>query len=196
LERAALLTSEPGRRAERLLSAAGAKREAGELDAALGLLVAAEAGPMDARQAAEMESLRGQIALDQGRGTDAARLLVNAARRLEPLDAGLARETHLEALWAAMFAGDLGWPGGLREAAEAARAAPPGLDQPGAVDVVLDAVALRFTDGYAVAAAALTRALELVVSLDAGAGETRRWRWLAGSRASGIIARELWDFES
>ncbi len=196
LERAALLTSEPGRRAERLLSAAGAKREAGELDAALGLLVAAEAGPMDARQAAEMESLRGQIAFDQGRGTDAARLLVNAARRLEPLDAGLARETHLEALWAAMFAGDLGWPGGLREAAEAARAAPPGLDQPGAVDVVLDAVALRFTEGYAVAAAALTRALELVVSLDAGAGETRRWRWLAGSRASGIIARKLWDFES
>jgi DNA-binding CsgD family transcriptional regulator len=196
LERAALLTSEPGRRAERLLSAARAKREAGELDAALGLLVAAEAGPVDARQAAEVESLRGQIAFDQGRGTDTARLLVSAARRLEPLDAGMARETHLEALWAAMFAGDLGWPGGLREAAEAARAAPPGPDPPGAVDVVLDAVALRFTEGYAAAAAALTRALELVVSLDAGAGETHPWLWLAGSRASRIIARELWDFES
>ena len=63
LERAALLTPEPGRRAQRLLAAARAKREAGELDAALGLLVAAEAGPLDALQAAEVESLRGQIAV-------------------------------------------------------------------------------------------------------------------------------------
>ena len=45
-----------------------------------------------------MEHLRGQIALDQRRGSDAARLLLSAARRLEPLDAGLARETYLEAL--------------------------------------------------------------------------------------------------
>src|SRR6202012_2840581 len=44
VERAALLTPEPGRRARRLLAAAGAKREAGELDTALGLLVATEAG--------------------------------------------------------------------------------------------------------------------------------------------------------
>src|ERR1700677_951203 len=63
LERAALLTPDPVRRTERLLAAARAKREAGELDAALGLLVAAEAGPADARQAAEGEWLRGQIAL-------------------------------------------------------------------------------------------------------------------------------------
>ena len=45
LERAAMLTPEPGRRAKRLLAAARAKRDAGALDAALGLLVAAEAGP-------------------------------------------------------------------------------------------------------------------------------------------------------
>ena len=143
-----------------------------------------------------MERLRGQIAFDQSRGSDAARLLLSAARRLEPLDAGLARETHLEALWAAMLAGDLGRPGGLREAAEAARAAPPGPDPPRAVDVVLDALALRLTEGHAAAAPALTRALELLVSLDADAGEARRWLWLAGGRAGGIIAMELWDFES
>jgi DNA-binding CsgD family transcriptional regulator len=199
LERAALLTPGPGpmRRAQRLLSAARAKREAGELDSALGLLVAVEAGPLDARQAAQVKSLRGQIAYDQRRGSDAARLLVSAARLLGPLDAALARETHLEALWAAMFADDLGRPGGVREAAEAARAAPPGPDPPRAVDVVLDAVALRFTEGYAVAAPALTRALERLVTLDAHAGEARRWLWLAGGRAGGsLVARELWDFES
>ena len=184
LERAALLTPGPGpmRRAQRLLSAARAKREAGELDSALGLLSAVEAGPLDARQAAQVKSLRGQIAYDQRRGSDAARLLVSAARLLGPLDAALARETHLEALWAAMFADDLGRPGGVREAAEAARAAPPGPDPPRAVDVVLDAVALRFTQGYAAAAPALTRALERLVTLGADAGEARRWLWLAGGR--------------
>ena len=196
LERAALLTPGPARRAQRLLDAARAKRDAGALDAALGLLVAAEAGPLDALQAAKVERLRGQIADDQSRGSDAARLLLSAARLLEPLDAALARETHLEAIRAAMFAGDLGRPGGVREAAEAARAAPPGPDPPRPVDVLLDAFALRLAEGHAAAAAAMTRALELLVTLDAGADAARRWLWLASGRASNLIALELWDFES
>ena len=81
LERAALLTPNPVRRAQRLLVAARASRDAGELDAALGLLVAAEgqgSGPLDARQTAEVELLRGQIASYQGRDIDAARLLLRA----------------------------------------------------------------------------------------------------------------------
>src|ERR1700683_2869305 len=196
LERAALLTPEPGRRVQRLLAAARAKREAGEPDAALGLLVAAEAGPLDPHQAAQMESLRGQIASDQYRGSDAARPLLRSARLLEPLDAGLAREMHLDALGAALVAGDLERPGGVRAAAQAARAAPPSPDPPRAVDVVLDALALRLTEGHAAAAAALTRALELLVTLDPGAGEARRWLWLVGGRGRRSIAMELWDFES
>jgi hypothetical protein len=135
------------RRAQRLLAAARGKRDAGELNAALGLLVAAEAGPLDASQAAQVELLRGQIAFDQRRGSDAAGLLLRAARLAEPLDAAAARETYLEALGAAMFAGHLGRPGGVREAAQAARAAPPGPDPPRAVAVLLDAVALRVTQG-------------------------------------------------
>ena len=142
LERAAMLTPEPARRAQRLLAAARAKRDAGALDAALGLLVAVEAGPPDALRTAEVEHLRGQIAYDQRRGSDAARLLVSAARRLEPVDAESARDTYLEALGAAM-AGGLDGPGGLLEAAQAARAAPPGPEPPRAVDVLLDAFAIR-----------------------------------------------------
>jgi DNA-binding CsgD family transcriptional regulator/tetratricopeptide (TPR) repeat protein len=194
LERAALLTPGPVRRAQRLLAAARAHRDAGSLDAALELLVAVEAGPLDALKSAEMEHLRGQISFDQDRESDAARLLLRAARLFEPLDAGLAREIYLNALAAAMLAGDLGQPGGVREAAEAARNGPPGPDPPRPVDVLLDALALRVTEGYAAAAAALNRAVELLVSLDAG--EDRRWLWLMGARASRIIARELWDFES
>ena len=124
LERAAMLTPDPGRRAQRLLAAARAKRDAGALDSALGLLVAVEAGPPDALRTADVEHLRGQIAFDQRRISEAARLLLSAARHLEPLNADSARETYLEALGAAVWTADLGRAGGLREAAEAARAAP------------------------------------------------------------------------
>jgi DNA-binding CsgD family transcriptional regulator len=193
LERAALLTREPAQRAQRMLSAAEAKRDAGALDAALGLLVAVEAGPGDALRTAKAEHLRGQIALDQRRGSDAFRLLLSAARRFEPLNPGLARETYLEALWEAAMWTDAA---GAREAAEAARAAPPGPDPPRAVDVLLDALALRFTQGYAAAAPALTQALKLVLALNVSTGEAGRWLLPSGGRISQIIALELWDFES
>ena len=90
---------------------------------ALELLVATEAGPVDALQAAEIEQLRGEIAFDQRRAGEAARLLIRAARRLDALDAERARSTHLKALGAAMWAG----PDALREAARgrADRAAGP-----------------------------------------------------------------------
>ena len=70
--RAAVLTPEPGCHAQRLLAAARATRDAGALDAALGLLVAVEAGPLDALRTAEVEQLRGQIAFDRRRVSDAA----------------------------------------------------------------------------------------------------------------------------
>jgi DNA-binding CsgD family transcriptional regulator len=195
MERVALLTPDRVRRAQRLLAAARAKRDAGALDAALGLLVAAEAGPLDELRVAEVQRMRGQIALDQRRASAAASLLLSAARRFERVDANLARETHLEALLAAMWDGGLNSPGGVRGAAEAARAAPPGPDPPRAVDVLLDALALRFTQGYA-AAPALTRALQLLLDLNVGTDEARRWLRLASGRVSQIIALDLWDAES
>jgi DNA-binding CsgD family transcriptional regulator len=196
LERASMLTPGPTRRARRLLAAARAKRAAGALDAALGLLAALEAGPLDALSAAEVEHLRGLIALVQRGPSDAARLLLGAARRLEPLDAGLARDTHLEALWATIWAGDLGSPGGMVAAAEAVRAAPPGPEPTRAVDALLEAFALRLTRGYAAAAPLLTRALELSLALDVTNDEAGLWRWLAGGRAGAIVALELWEPES
>ena len=196
LESAATLTPNPSVRVRRLLAAARAKRDAGALEAALQLLSAAEAGPMSALQAAEGEHLRGVVAFDQGRVGDAARLLVGAARRLEPLDSRLARETHLEALGAAIWAADLNSPGVLLEVAEAARAAPPAPNPPDAADVVLDALAVRMAEGYAAAAPALAQALETVLALKTPTGDPSRWLWLTGLRATGLIALELWDAES
>jgi DNA-binding CsgD family transcriptional regulator len=196
LERSGMLTPEATRRSQRLLAAARAKRDAGALDAALGLLVAVEAGQLDALQTAEVEHLRGQIAFDQRRGSDAAPLLLSAARRLEPLDADLARETHLEALDAAFWTSDLDSPGRVLEAAEAAREAPPGPQPPRAVDVLLDGFALRLMEGYTAAAPTLRRALELVLAPTVGPDEIGRWLWLAGGRTGVMIAVELWDVDS
>jgi DNA-binding CsgD family transcriptional regulator len=195
MEHAALLTPDPACRTRRLLAAARAKSDSGALDAALGLLVAVEADPLDSQQTAEVERLRGQIALDQRRGDDARRLLLSAARRLQPVDAGMARAAHLDALVAAIWAKDMGSPEVLA-AAEAARAAPPGPVPPRPVDVLLDAVALRVTEGYAAAAPALTRSLETVLALDVSSGGSDRWLWLAGGRIAQIIAMETWNFEA
>ncbi len=107
LERATALTPEPGRRAQRGLAAAIAKRDAGALNAATALLLAVEHGPPDTRRMAEVWRLRGQLALDLQRGADAAQYLLRAARALEPVDIALARETHLEALGAAIWADGL-----------------------------------------------------------------------------------------
>jgi len=81
--------------------------------------------------------------------------------------------------------------GGERE-----RTAPLSPNPPRAVDVLLDAVTLRLTEGYAAAAPALNRALKMVLALDVSSGEAGYWLWLAGGRISQIIAMELWDFES
>ena len=82
LASAARLTPDVTRRAERALAAARAKRDAGRLDAAMDLLHTVEAGPPDALRTAEVEHLRGEIAVDQRGGGDAARLLL--ARRQTP----------------------------------------------------------------------------------------------------------------
>ena len=61
----------------------------------------------------------------RGRGRDAPPLLLEAAQRLESLDAAMARETYLEAIASAMFAGRLGSGPDEREVAEAALASRP-----------------------------------------------------------------------
>ncbi|MDA0161361.1 DUF2791 family P-loop domain-containing protein [Solirubrobacter ginsenosidimutans] len=182
LERAGTLSTVPARRAERLLAAAGAKHDAGALDPALALLDALNADALDARGRAQVAILRGQIAFDQLRPGDAARHLAGAARRLEPVDGGLARETYLQALGAAMWDG-----GGMGEIAAAARAAPPAPAPPAAGDALLDAVARLVTDGHVAAAPALRLALELV--LDA----PDDWVWFAVAGNAITIAQELWE---
>ena len=191
LERAARLTPEPARRAQRDLTAAQAKHEAGAPDGALRLLAAAEEGPLNELQRARLERLRAQLAFALRRGSDAPPLLLSAAQRLEPLDAKLARETYLEAIAAAIFAGRLSSGPGVLEVAEAARAAPPAPEPPRTIDLLLDGLATRFTDGYAAGVPPLRQALEAVLEDDGHTENDIRWLWLACR-----IAPDLWEDET
>jgi DNA-binding CsgD family transcriptional regulator len=98
----------------------------------------------------------------------------------------MARETYLEALASAMFAGRLGTGPDEREVAEAARASARGKT---AADALLDALVTRFTDGYAAGVAPLSQALRAFAGPDGG-GADRRWLWLACR-----LAQDLWDDE-
>jgi len=188
LQRAAELTPEVPMRVERFLAAAEAKLDVADATAASRLLAAAEREPVDELQRARLERLGAQIAFATRRGRDAPPLLLEAARRLEPLDAAMARETYLEAIASAMFAGRLGAGPDERDVAEAARAA----NRPqatGAADLLLDALVTRFTEGYVPSVAPLSRALRAFGEVDGG-GEDRRWLLLACR-----LAQDLWDDE-
>jgi DNA-binding CsgD family transcriptional regulator len=195
LERAAALTPQAARRAQRLLAAAAAKRDAGAPESALGLLAGVETGLLDELGRARVELLQGQIASEQRRGREAGRLFLGAARRLEPLDPELARETYLEAL-AGVMSSDVEVLGGAPAVAQDARAAPTGTAPPRTIDVLLDAFAIRLTEGYAAAAPTLARSLELLLAMDLSGEDVGQRLSLSSSRNSNIVALEMWSDEA
>jgi DNA-binding CsgD family transcriptional regulator len=192
MEQAAMLTPSPTRRATRALEAAYAKHDAGAPEAAMALLAVAEAGPLDALQRARLKLLRAQIAFHLTRGSEAAGMLLDAAKTLAPLDAALARETYLHALEASFHAGRLARGRGLLEAAEAARNAPPPPTPPRRVDLLLDGLVRRFTQGYEASVPSLQLALASLRDDDSGTdGDNGRWLWLGCH-----VGAMLWDDES
>jgi DNA-binding CsgD family transcriptional regulator len=190
LGHAAELTPDSAERGRRALAAAQAKFDAAASDEALKLLETAELTPLDELQRARLERLRAEIAFARTRGSDAPGLLLDAARRLEPLDAALARETHLEAVTAAMYAGRLGDKPDVREAAEAARAAPAAPQPPRPADLLLDGLATRFTDGYAASVPLLRAGLDAFRDVEGLTARDARWLW-----PSCRLAQDLWDDE-
>ncbi|MEO3748597.1 AAA family ATPase [Plantactinospora sp. B5E13] len=191
LERAAALTPDSRRRAERALAAARTKLLAGAPEPALALLASAQAGPVDELHLARVDLLRAEIAF----GTDPVNLappmLLKAARQLEPLDPGLARETYLQALSAAMVTVRSGEGRRLVEVAAATRAAPPAPVASHVVDLLLDALALHLTEDARTAAPAMRRALAVFSSDAVSAADKLRWLW-----AASYLAIALWDERS
>src|SRR3954453_57777 len=185
LERAVTFTPDPGERASRALTAAQMKLEAGDLSAAGSLLAAADAGPLDELGQARAQRVHAQIAFDARRGSDAPPLLLRTAQRLESLDAELARETHLKALVAVIYAARLATDPTPADVARAALSAPIGPKPLPAGQLLLLGLATRLTDGYAAAAPTLTAALRAYLA------EERHldWSWVAYS----LAAMDLWD---
>ena len=103
----------------------------------------------------------------------------------------MARETYLEAIASAMYAGRLGSGPDAREVAEAARATSRA-EAPGAADALLDGLVTRFTEGYAAGVEPISQALRAFAEPDGG-GPDRRWLWLACRLAQDLWDDELWD---
>ena len=193
LDRATLLTPDPALRGRRALAAAQAMFEAAAPERARELLAVAEDAPLQPLQRARVDRLRAQIAFALRRGNDAPPLLFAAARGLETLDPALARQTYLEAVGAAIYAGRLSTSPDVRTVATAIRAAPPAAGAPRALDLLLDGMAVRFTEGPAAGAPRLRIAVEAFrdEALD-GHEQTMRWLLLAPVIGS-MNVFELWD---
>ncbi|MGK5550121.1 ATP-binding protein [Actinomadura kijaniata] len=186
LERSTHLTPDPGRRAVRALSAAQAMHEAGASENTGPLLETAAAGPLDDLSRARLLQLRGRVAFALHRDDDAPALLLEAAARVAAHDTALARDTYLEGLWAATGAERNGDANSIRAAAAAARKGPAAPTPPRPSDLLLDGLALLFTDGPRAAAPTLRAAVDAF-------GDATDPRWLpVACRA----AWDLWDHQA
>jgi DNA-binding CsgD family transcriptional regulator len=151
-------------------------------------VAAAEVGALDDLQLARVDLLRGHVALALV-GSDAAPLLLQAARRLEPFDLHLARETYLIAWGATVVASDL--EGGrllLGEISHAARGLPPPSGPPRPLDLLLDGLALLTIEGRAAGTPTLQRAAKAL--RDISVEDVLRWGWMATAASDAV-----WDSE-
>jgi DNA-binding CsgD family transcriptional regulator len=199
LERSVALTEEPARQADRALAAAQVSLQAGGFGNALDLVAAAEAGPLDPLASCRAELLRGQVAFASGRTGDAATALLQTARRLEPFDLDLARETYLAAWGASILTVGVPVAGTARgstdadgdvllEVCRSVLALPSPPDGPRPLDLALEGLALLITDGHAAAASTLQRAAKVLTSIPTE--EVLRWGWVATRTSSAV-----WDYE-
>ncbi len=199
LERAAGLTSDPALRGSRAIAAAQAKREAAAPEAAYELLAIAELAPLSKLQQAQVVRMRAQMEFVRSRGGaggalrtgEAAAQLLTAAEGLETLDEDLARETYLEALGAAMYAGRLGEPDLLARVAGAGRAAVnrvPGLRRP--IDFLLSGMTSRIIDGPGAGSDHMRAALDLWNTRRAHDSHVGTGRFRLRRNPA---AHELWD---
>ncbi|MEV4350911.1 AAA family ATPase [Actinoplanes sp. NPDC049596] len=185
LKRAVALTADPARRTDRMLAAAEASFQAGDLDDVSRMLNAVAGRPLDDLQQGRAGVLRGQVALATGDGGHGTGLTIAAARKLETIAPRLARETYLTAYGMAVSVTD---PAALLTVSRAVRRLEPP-DEPGPLDLLLDGYTLMVTEGRAAAAETLGRAALALADLPPA--DVLRWGWVA----TGVNAA-VWDDEA
>jgi DNA-binding CsgD family transcriptional regulator len=159
LERAAALSEEAGRAGKRTLTAATAHHDAGSYEIAGRLVASAEAARLDAIDRAELEMLRGRLAMATGEARDAPRLLLRAAQQFDPLDVQIASAAYLHATASMAIVGNLAKGVSVREVARAATSRPSS-PQTSATEWLVEGLAHAMADELQAAAPLLRRALK------------------------------------
>lgn len=192
LDHAVDLTPDPSIRAWRAADAATAKLDAGDVQSAARLLETADLAA-DTHLHARVALLRARLAFAGDRGREGPRLLVEAARAMTDHEPLVARETYLEALMAAMIVGRLADDAAHEpdRIARAARHAPPPPTPPRAVDLLLDGLVLRLTEGYRAAAPILQQALRVYRDDVVTGRADPRWHDITNR-----ICLDLFDFDT
>jgi DNA-binding CsgD family transcriptional regulator len=182
LERAAALSPEPGRRAERLLDAAQSWLDAGAPEEAGGLLGTLDEASLPTGGRARTALLRGRHALSLRRALDATPPLLRAARLLEPIDRPAAREAHLDAVFATLMAGS------LHDDPAAVTGAPPPVaaDTARITDKLLDGIVRVLRSDRAAG----------VTLLDEALADTDSPVWTHRPMLAALVALEVWDMPS
>ena len=153
----------------------------------------AQAGPLGQLGSAHAELVGARLAADSGQDRDAARLLLKAASRLQPLDPGLAREACGNAFFAALKADRLGSHGAMLEVAAAVRTARPAPAPARAPDLLLYGLAAGTAEGCAAGASLLRQALTAFRGGEIPTGEALRWLPLACRMSHDLLDDESLD---
>jgi DNA-binding CsgD family transcriptional regulator len=175
LQRSVALTADTTRRAERAVAAADASVRAGDLAGARRLVDIAESGARSEFLRVRAHLVRGRLAHAAGADDEAPRVLLAAARRLEPFDAALARETYLLA-WGTAASGAAD-DESLVAISRAIRELPPPEGGPRPLDLVLAGCSLLVTEGRAAALVPLRAAMTALV--DVPGPDLLKWGWAA-----------------
>jgi DNA-binding CsgD family transcriptional regulator len=186
LHRALELTAGARLRSSRAIAAAEVSFQAGGLDMTRRLLAVAETSPLDDFQAGRAALLTGQLTLVLGYSDDAAPLLLQAARMLEPFDLERARGAYINAYGSALTAAHLGHATVLFQICRAILDRLPEEKAPDALSLLLKAVAQKHTEGTASAIPILRRAADGLAEMPEH--DVLRWGWMAS-----IASNELWD---
>ena len=184
LRRAADLTPDDARRAEREVALAEARLMAGDPAGAQKILDGALPRLISVTARCRAQRLHGAICFAQGNAAEAARILASAAQAVAG-DDRMARDTMLMALQAAIWAG----PAQTREIARAARAFPPvPFASASVADLLLDGYSARFTLGYQACVEPFRAAVAALLADDLDPAVGLRW-FALGTAAAG----SLWD---
>jgi DNA-binding CsgD family transcriptional regulator/tetratricopeptide (TPR) repeat protein len=160
LTRSAVLSVEPGRRAARLLGAAEEELAAGSPERARSLLAQAVPGLVSPLERARATALEGSLLVLSGTPGRAAAKVLEAASAMGAVDIRRARAALLDAMAAAVFAGDENEGADVGDVGRAALAMPvPPSETPTVEDWLLDGHAAFYTGDFPGAAARWREAL-------------------------------------